>query len=531
MPGRHSRRHPTAPLATLCLLLGGCAGLRIHDEGRSALATQARTGYEAVKVDEVTATENRNLVFLLGEEIKALRSNTQLQADLTMLSMAASDSPLAIDLREAGGRLKQLGVSGANLATMRGAQPQIDAAARQLATRAKVYRSFGAAPPDCRNLPATPVLPDGLSDANRKLLIDNDTAYRAACRGVDPRTYFGDGEIGSAYVAWNDARLVLDARRAESADAARELAAASADYQTQADVLAAQKLSGEALRTKLQEQAARLANALTKARALDVGAETDEVLGSLAELLTAAAGGSADNASPSLEKALIVAKQLPALAGDIAQFEADRHLPPVSGLLLAMRHQALLASAAQQRAALAQERVDVLKARADGLVAEADAWVGFSDALCSHAVLLSGGRHPGVACKDFVVQQAADKTWSCALAGKSIPNCVLAQSWKARLRGTSAGEARRELAKAEMRYLQAQAAAAVPTEQRFREIDVRHRESLLAKQTALKAWDNLISTPLVQLDGFHQTGLKPQELADLIVKALGFTAIAIGVAK
>jgi hypothetical protein len=88
-----------------------------------------------------------------------------------------------------------------------------------------------------------------------------------------------------------------------------------------------------------------------------------------------------------------------------------------------------------------------------------------------------------------------------------------------------------ELDKAETAYLQAQFAAVAPTEQRFREIDLRHREALLARQTALRAWDNLITTPLVQLDNFHQTGLKPQELADFIVKALGFTAIAIGVSK
>jgi hypothetical protein len=112
-----------------------------------------------------------------------------------------------------------------------------------------------------------------------------------------------------------------------------------------------------------------------------------------------------------------------------------------------------------------------------------------------------------------------------------VATCALTQPWKTRLAAPAAGPIKRELAKAEMHYLHAVAAATPPLEQRFREIDVRHREALLAKQTALQAWDNLIGTPLVQIDNFYQTGLKPQELADLIVKALGFTAIAIGVAQ
>jgi hypothetical protein len=99
------------------------------------------------------------------------------------------------------------------------------------------------------------------------------------------------------------------------------------------------------------------------------------------------------------------------------------------------------------------------------------------------------------------------------------------------LRASQAPDTKREIYKAVTSYLQAIALQAVPTEQRFREIDVRHRETLLAKESALEAWDNLVSLPLEQLDAFYQAGLKPNEVADLIVKALGFTAIAIGVAK
>jgi hypothetical protein len=54
---------------------------------------------------------------------------------------------------------------------------------------------------------------------------------------------------------------------------------------------------------------------------------------------------------------------------------------------------------------------------------------------------------------------------------------------------------------------------------------------LLAESSAIQAWNNLVSVPLDQLDGYYQGGLKPAEIADLLVKALGFTAITVGVSR
>lgn len=71
----------------------------------------------------------------------------------------------------------------------------------------------------------------------------------------------------------------------------------------------------------------------------------------------------------------------------------------------------------------------------------------------------------------------------------------------------------------------------MPLEQSFREIDVRHRETLLARRSAIESWNSIVSIPLDQLDAYYSGGIKPAELADLIVKALGFTAIAVGVSQ
>jgi hypothetical protein len=60
---------------------------------------------------------------------------------------------------------------------------------------------------------------------------------------------------------------------------------------------------------------------------------------------------------------------------------------------------------------------------------------------------------------------------------------------------------------------------------------VHHREALAGRETALRGWDNLVAVPIGQLDAYYQAGLKPAEVADLLIKALGFSAIAIGVAR
>ena len=99
------------------------------------------------------------------------------------------------------------------------------------------------------------------------------------------------------------------------------------------------------------------------------------------------------------------------------------------------------------------------------------------------------------------------------------------------MRAVEDPEAKRELYKAMTNYLQALTLQSVPADETFREIDVRHRQILVAKDTAIQVWDNLVAVPLDQLNGYYQSGVRPAEIADLIIKALGFTAIAIGVAK
>ena len=54
-------------------------------------------------------------------------------------------------------------------------------------------------------------------------------------------------------------------------------------------------------------------------------------------------------------------------------------------------------------------------------------------------------------------------------------------------------------------------------------------DTVLGKDT--EDSNNLVEIPIAQLDAYFQAGIKANEIADLIVKALGLSAIVIGVTK
>ncbi len=131
--------------------------------------------------------------------------------------------------------------------------------------------------------------------------------------------------------------------------------------------------------------------------------------------------------------------------------------------------------------------------------------------------------------------------WVVELAGfsddpkenpQSIDNCVLARPWKALLRDDNLKpQARRALYEAAAAYLHVRLIAYATTVEEFKRVDVRYRRQLVNREAALNQWRNLVAVPTDELNGYYSGGIKPAELADLVVKALGFTAIAIGVAQ
>jgi hypothetical protein len=55
-----------------------------------------------------------------------------------------------------------------------------------------------------------------------------------------------------------------------------------------------------------------------------------------------------------------------------------------------------------------------------------------------------------------------------------------------------------------------------------------YRDSLIASEGSVAAWDALVATPVAQLQAYHSTGVKPEDIARL-VQALGVVGIAVRV--
>jgi hypothetical protein len=109
--------------------------------------------------------------------------------------------------------------------------------------------------------------------------------------------------------------------------------------------------------------------------------------------------------------------------------------------------------------------------------------------------------------------------------------CPVSASWaKAFWEGSGDGEARRYLYRALIALVQRfTVARAQQDEADYGLINLLHLEVSAADEYAIRAWNSLIATPVNQLAAYHQSGIKPVELADLIVKAVGLGAIGIGV--
>jgi hypothetical protein len=377
-----------------------------------------------------------------------------------------------------------------------------------------------------------PDVPDNVPTTGRATFLKVYGDYKRACAGMRTASWPA-GDLAAAYEDWSEGQQALDAQRGGQRQAQSELDAAAKAYDARALELTKQGLKGQELSKSIKAESDRIASALEKAKAAGVGGSVQ--IESVVELLTAVAGGTAGESSPSLSRATMIASQIPSLAQAAVDMETKGTAPPVSGLLLELHHQTLLADNAKKRSSLAQERVALLKATYDARLLEARKLLDFTDAYCIYE-LISAGELPepggyGGKCDKFKYQKNGDGSVTCLLQDRQLNPCVLAGSWKDRLAAEQAGPAKRRLYMAVASYLQALSQQQAASELAFRLIDVKHRETLLAESTAISAWDNLVSSPLDQLDSFYQGGLQPAEVADLLVKALGFTAITVGVSR
>lgn len=536
-------------LMTVVLLLSGCGGaFRIYDEPRAKMAAGIKDKYSKAEVLGAVEVERRNLDNLLAEELKVVRDNQQLRVDFALLRIADDNVPMARTYKEkAEARLKELGFAGLKQARQdRLRTIDLTVGNRELESLAGSIKGLTRAPaPPCRLDATLPLELDaaaalrGEAQTNAKEIYKR---YRDACEQLRATPLTHDpGALKDALTEWSESREDL-ARLDQSIQASKEdVAKKTKEYQ---DALAEQKRAAtapEETKKGLQEKAAAALKVLEKAKDAAKLAETKDMAAERVEalvvLLSAAAGGTVTTSDERLKKAATVAKEIPSLAGDMTALLAKARAPSVNHLLIEMRHQIVLLELVKQLRGFAEQRTDILKARYDALKEEARLWLRFGDAVCTYAAVKprQAGQAepalPGTKCDDFVVTAEPDKPVTCRLGAEAIEPCRLAKPWNENVRERADDVATRELYKALAAYLQALAIQGTQHEQTFRLIDVGHRETLANREAALRGWDNLVAVPIGQLDAYYQAGLKPAEIADLLVKALGFTAIAVGVSR
>jgi hypothetical protein len=114
--------------------------------------------------------------------------------------------------------------------------------------------------------------------------------------------------------------------------------------------------------------------------------------------------------------------------------------------------------------------------------------------------------------------------------GASMDDCILVKPWREVLaKGDLEPAAERALYTALADIARIHRANTAFIEADYRLIDLDHRVVVAANRFALEAWDNVTTVPIDQIAAYHAGGVKTSEIADLIIKALGFTAVTTAI--
>lgn len=488
--------------AMLALLLAGCGGAHLYDADKDALGKEAKAQFakagtaaafdpqhdtlKAFAERDATLAEQHARIIRDGVIQRAL--NGEPLAELT----AEREGPLGIAPGSSGtAALKQIGDARNDLAN---ARRKLTAAVQDY------YINWAGEPPACdETLNARPNPPDEIqaqlnrteTPRRRRLLMDESYGdYRKKCGGLIESQRRFDETLGvlppTSYIrivhkALADARAQLNARIKEAADArdavakserAVKEAAVKAPAPVAPEVLARAKdftnalegLDGAAAAVGLGKEAAarKRIQAINTVLKAAIDPPEEKATDAAAE---AASTGEADRKAD-IVAATIILQALPTLADQIAALDADLNAPPISALLIERARQQALLEQAQRTIRRTQDRIAALEAQFDALLTEA-AWL----------------------------RQARLSAQSPDAPLKRLVDAVYQ------------GERGRALAAARL-------------------TDIDHQMAVDSSQYAYAAYQATIDTPVNQLAAYHAAGVKPEDLARLIVNGAGLGAIA-----
>jgi len=517
-------------------LLAGCQGMYMHNPSRASLAAAAKKNVDSVDVPSITRTEHENLEKILAEEIKSIEARQNMVARLATIQLAASGDSVAYQYGQAQRKMKLALGTDSVLKLHQASQCQInrEAAAGQLPKLEGMLRALGVKRvPPCAEATNGIAKPADLAPALSAEFDNSVAEYRKQCKLAQQDCGTIASREASAVAA---ARAVLEKLRDEERKSERALKGAKDAYRTA--LAENKKKAGTHTEQEIRDKAKAVIDAADKALEVSPSAANKVKGSAIIELLTAAAGGKTNANDPELAPALVAAREIPALAGSIDEAAGARRMVPISHLLLALNDLTIQAERDARFAELAEQDVALAEQKLEMRNRQGRLWRRYSDQLCNLAYLAARGDYPRSSCEIEFPDPLPKKGLSCTIRRAADPkpvvleDCILQRSWQ-RLLSERLGDPNQQRAvyEAAAAYLQVRLNAYQTTIEEFRRVDLLHRRAVVAREAALLQWKNLVAVPADELNGYYAGGVKPAEFADLIVKAAGFAAIAIGVAQ
>ncbi|WP_451994153.1 hypothetical protein [Azospirillum argentinense] len=485
----------------LALLLTGCGGAHLYDPDKDALGREAKTQFGKASTaaaldpqrDNLKAFAERDATFA-DQHARIIRDGLiqrALNGEQLAKLAAERETPLGIAVGSSGtAALKQIGDARNDLAEER----------RKLTASVQdYYIHWGNEPPACdESLNARTDPPDEIqaqlarteTPRRRRLMASSYEDYRAKCSeliesqrrfdealSVLPPTSF----IRIVHRELTDARARLNARIKEAANA-RDAVAKSERAVKEAAVKAPEPVAPEVLgRAKDFINALEGLDGTAAAVGLGKEAAARKRIQAINTVLKAAIAPPEEKAKDTAVDAVsteeadrkadilaatIILKAIPTLADQMAALDSDLNAPPISALLIERARQQALLEQAQRTIRRVEDRITALAGQFDALLIEA---AGLRQARLN-------AKSPDAALKRLV-----DAVYQ--------------------------GERGRAFAAARLN-------------------DIDHQMAVDSSQYAYAAYQAVIDTPVNQLAAYHAAGVKPEDLARLIVNGAGLGAIA-----
>jgi hypothetical protein len=521
----------------------GCAGIHLHSDADYTLAKGASAAFKDANLTNSVADERKLMADILTRELQVVHDNTLARRDATLMSVVDGRSVesswqnlgKSIDNRwtDLVGATNDANTLVQTLATLETDQSGLQAAADDYYDTTRANKA-AKAPPLQWPIPEAATHPENFSPQFIKTVYDRwrdrKQTVVADLQAIQkyPLGDFGllNTTIMQIQSADNAINTQLDTIKAEYNQKQKEYEAAVASQDGERIKKAAAGIRDGILQLEGEVQIPQdlqhflESNGLKDLQLQGKLAALDEKLKAIDSVLETLSTGTAPadspaTAGPKTKTALAILAQIPSLADEIGD---AIHYPHLASLTLESEHLRLLEQEINAKISRNQERISMLTQQRDAMGREV---MYLASARQAFGRLKIGGMLDAEH-NDPAVKQAA--------SGK-IPESATAPYSLAVTFSKTAPDVREDVSRALILYGDSWTVCRTKEEELdYRLIANQHDAAIDATEAAYLQWNNCIGVPLAQLEAYHASGIKPEDIANLI-QAAGFAAVGVGVNK